>query len=363
MEIRPEIKQIKQADTAQARAMIYQALAEALAGPRQGIEKLLLDAATTGARLLDSPACHRATLTLAKSPVTSLETLSKEYARLITNPDRCPVALYESLHRQGCLMGRITRDVERHYRSSGLTPVDGELPDHASVELAYLGHLAATEAEAHTGGDRQLVARLRREQRDFLRMHAHTWLPDVGLVMAAASDPFYAAVGRLLSGFLTEELNGQKRRNQIGQHNQIGVKLPTLKNLAACTLCGLCTGSCSSGALRVIESETQTALALNPTQCTGCNRCAHICPEGVLFLSFVAETASPLGTATHSVRSTCSDKIGYQVIRRSPRAGCPKCNRPTVSQAELDAIFRRLQPDPVTWRRLSLCVECKSWPI
>ncbi len=334
--------------TARARAMIYHALAEALAGPTPGIQELLLEAVTIGAQLLDSMACQKATLTLAELPVTDLEVLRRNYTRLIANPGRRPVALYESPHRGGGLMGQVTWEVERHYRALGLAPLEEELPDHASVELTFLGHLVTAEMEARARGNDRLVARLRAEQRIFLRTHAGVWLPKVGVALAdaAADNRFYAAVGRLLSGFLAEELAGRK------QNGRTRVRLPTLKDADTCTLCGLCVGSCPPGALRVIESATKTALTLNPAQCIGCNRCERTCPEGVLLLSFAAWADNWFGPANGA---------GYRVMRQSPRLGCPNCGRPTVSRAELDAVLARLQPDPVIQQRLCLCVECKSW--
>jgi ferredoxin/nitrate reductase assembly molybdenum cofactor insertion protein NarJ len=326
------------AEAARSRAMIYHALAEALAGPVPGIERLLLDAVTAGSQVLGSAACQRSARALAELPERGFEDLRDGYMRTIACPRGRPVALYESLHRQGSLMGQITGDVERHYRALGLAPVDGELPDHASVELAFLGHLAVAEMEARAAKDGRLVARLRAEQRYFLHTHAGAWLPDVGDALAATEDLFYAAVGHVLRGFLSEELVNWKRNSQPG------AELLTLKDPAGCTLCGLCVGSCLRGALQVMESITETALALKMTQCIGCGRCVRKCPEGVLVLSFGA-----------------ANMTGWQVIRQSPRIGCPGCGRPTVSQAELDAVFAKLQTDPSVQQRLSLCVECKSW--
>lgn len=328
---------------ARARALVYEALAEALAGPVPGIERVLLDAVTDGARSLRSAACQRAALALVELPVPRLEALRQSYAHLISSPGRRPLALYESLYRQGRLMGPITWDVERLYRALGLAPLEGELPDHASLELAFLGHLAAAEAEARATEDGRLVARLRVEQQRFLRTHAGAWLPDVGVALVAiANDPFYVTVGHLLSGFLSEELSGRKRADQIG------LRLPTLKDPTACTLCGLCVGSCPLGVLRVSESGTETALVLNPSQCIGCNRCANTCPQQVLSLQACRQPGAANGA-------------GYQILRYSPRTLCPRCGQPTVSQAEQNAVFARLQADPVTQNRLSLCVSCKSW--
>jgi ferredoxin/TorA maturation chaperone TorD len=336
---------------ARARAAVYLALAEAMAEPVLAIGGLLQNAAQTGARVLGSIACQRAALALAERPMPGLEALRQSYTRLlalhvIASPGRRPVALYESLHRYGRLVGPATWDVERRYQALGLAPGEGELPDHASLELAFLGHLAAAEAEVQAAGDGRLVARLRAEQRQFLRTHASAWLPDVGTALAAADDLFYVIVGRLLTEFLSEELRGRKRNAQTD------APLPTLKNPAACTLCGLCVGSCPLGLLRILENDTETMLTLNPSQCVGCNRCARICPQQVLSMSLRAQTR-------HQTRA--EDGAGYRILRQSLRAACPNCGEPTVSQAELEAVFARLQPDRVMQQRLSLCAACKSW--
>jgi len=321
--------------------MVYHALAEALAGPVPGVERLLQEAVKTGAQVLGSAACQKAALRLVGRPVAGQESLRECYSRLLAQSGRQPAALYESLHRHGYLAGQITWEVEQRYRALGLAPVDGELPDHASVELGFLEHLAFAEAEAETADDSHLSTRLRAEQRAFLRDHAGVWLPEVGAALTTAGDLFYATVGRLLSGFLAEELNGRQKRG-----SQPGARLPFLQEPAACTLCGLCVGSCPLGALRVIESATETALTLDPSQCVGCARCARICPEEVLHLS----------AGTPTVRAT-----DCQVLRQSRRATCPDCGQPTVSRTELEAVFARLHADPVMQRRLSLCTECKSW--
>jgi TorA maturation chaperone TorD/Fe-S-cluster-containing hydrogenase component 2 len=334
--------------TARARAMIYHALAEALADPIPGVQELLLEAVTIGAQVLDSVACQKTALTLAKLPTTNLEALRRSYTRLIANPGRRPLVLYESLYRGSGLMGQITWEVEQYYRALGLALVKGELPDHASVELAFLGHLATAETTARAVGDGQLIARLRAEQDTFLRAHAGAWLPEVGVALASAvaDNRFYTAVGRLLSEFLAEEMTGRK------QNGRTRVRLPTLKDPDACTLCGLCVGSCPLDALRVIESATETVLTLNPAHCIGCNRCGRTCPEGVLLLS---------STTWPDSRFDPASGAGYRVMRQSPRLECPNCGRPTVSRAELDAVLARLQPDPVVQQRLYLCIECKSW--
>ncbi len=324
-----------------ARALIYHTLAEALSPPEPGLSELLLEAATAGAQALGSSACRWTALDLAKLPRPDMADLRARYARLIGGPGQRPVALYESLHLHGQLAGPVTWSVERHYRALGLAPIQGELPDHASLELAFLGHLAAAEAEAGTAGDGGLAARLEAERRAFIRMHAGLWLPRLGAALAGTDDPLYSAVGHLLRGFVSEELDSRTQARPAAKGH------PVLNDPAACTLCGLCTRVCALGALQVCESTTETALTMDALQCTGCNRCVRICPDDLLVLA-----PDTLGTPQNG--------SARRVIRRSGRAACPECGRPTVSQAEMDAVCARLQPDPITQARLRLCVECKT---
>lgn len=330
--------------TTDARAEVYYALAEALAGPTRASWELLLDASLVGARVLASAACRKAMLALLGNLDGCSEALTESYARVLASPDCQPIALYESLHRQGTLMGQCAREVERQYRALGLSPADGELPDHASVELAFLGHLAAAEAEARAAGNNRLVARLRSAQRYFLQTHAGAWLPDVGSALSTVDDHFFVVVGNLLNEFLSEELVGARR----GERTATGV--PTLMEPAACTLCGLCVGSCAPGALRVVETPTETFLQLDPSRCVACRRCEQVCPGGTLYLSNRRSSLQSAGNGS-----------GHRTLRHSPRAACPGCGCPTVSEAEFEAVFARLKPDPVTERRMRLCVDCKAW--
>lgn len=327
-------------EASRARALVFHGLAEAVAPPAPGLPEFLLATVTIAAQVLDSPACQRAARDLADLRRTDPVDLRDRYGRLVAGPDRRPVALYESLHRLGQLAGPTTWALERHYRALGLAPTGGELPDHASMELAFLGYLAGAEADARAAGDGRLVSRLVAAQRAFLHAHAGAWLPELGAALVDTADPLYALVGRLLGGFLSEE-SVQRLRARPGDN-----RLPNAMDPAACSLCGLCVGSCPSKALWIAESATSTALTLDPQRCNGCRRCMRICPEDALSMT----TSS----------SELANGAPYQVIRRSDRASCPGCGRPTVSQAELSAVFARLRPDANTQARLSLCVWCKS---
>ncbi|MBI3958890.1 MAG: molecular chaperone TorD family protein [Chloroflexi bacterium] len=328
-----------------ARSLVYHALAEALSEPVAELHPLLLEATTKGAQTLGSPACRKAALSLATLPAPTAAELRQRYIRVTRNSARRPLALYGSLHREGRLMGQSAAAAEDRYRALGIVPDNGELPDHASVELAFMGHLAAAQASAYIAIDSLLVSRLGVEEHTFLREHPGVWLPDVGRELAAADDPFYAVVGVLLSEFLTEKLGSAWYR----QARRAG--FPVLQETDVCNLCGICIGACLPGALRMVESDTETALSLDISRCVGCNRCVRICPQRVL---------KQLETDVLDAQHETNGASRIRILRRSPRAQCPICGRPTVSEAELEAVFATLQPDPMLKRQMSLCVECKS---
>lgn len=321
-------------DAAQARAQIYFALADALADPHANLPAVLLAAATAGAQVAESAACRRAVPRLYALRAMRPADLAAAFRQATFGTGGRPLAMYESLHHQGRLAGDATTAVAACYRALDVCTADGELPDHASVELAFLGELAAVEAEA--GEDLALLASVRTTLRRFLRTHAATWLPAVGDRLCASGVPFYAPVGALLRDYLTEELAPRRKRTKETAGR------PLLAHSDLCSLCGLCTGTCPPNALWIAEDSHATHLMLDPSRCTGCSRCVRTCPEQVL-------------TMTQS-----DDHEQVIELAVSARAACPQCGEPTVSWAELQAVLRRLEPDLAMQRRFCLCVACKS---
>lgn len=328
-----------------ARSLIYHALAHALYEPQNGLLTSLREAVIRGGQVLGSAACQAAALALTEVDDPPLSELVVRYRRAIRGSGQRPLAFYESLYRENRLLGQATRETELRYRGAGIHIGDGELPDHASVELTFLGHLTAAQAEAYLLVDSLLVSRLRMEEHAFLRDHPGGWLPELGRALAASGDPFYGIVGSLLHDFLHEELTSSWYR----QAKRAG--FPTLRDADNCNLCGICIGACVLGAMGMVENDKESALVLDTSRCLGCNRCVRTCPSqalaeaavGGIYPEYPADGDSPL-----------------RILRRSSRARCPVCSDPTVSQAELQAVFAAVQPDPVLARQMSLCVECKS---
>jgi TorA maturation chaperone TorD/NAD-dependent dihydropyrimidine dehydrogenase PreA subunit len=335
-------------DVARARAAIYFALAAAVAEPAPDSCDTLFGAAMAGAQILDSESSRAAALALAALPSEDRRTLAERYTCAVAPPGRRPLALYESLAREGCLMGESTLAVERSYRALGLEPNFGELPDHASVELCFLGNLAEAEADAQAERALYLVARLRKEQRRFFHDHVLAWLPALGRDLAASGIAPYAAVGTWLAAFVQEESAGKRNGRRRG-------KLPALLAATACTLCGLCTGRCGTGALRIEEDATETRLTLYAARCVGCNLCTAICPQNVMTMIDGQPDRHTIADPAENVRPALG-----QLLRSSPRLSCPRCGRPTVSRAEMDAVCARVQLDEHVLQRMRLCVTCKS---
>lgn len=327
---------------ARTRAVVYDALAQALndpgimAGPPR--HSLLAEAVSQGVSVLDSAACGRVQDALEEHLPPAVPEMRRRYAQILAPPGRRPVATYESLALTGRLAGEAALDVARWYREHGLEATDG-LPDSASAELAFMGFLADAEAEAVRQKTESTVRRLRRDQRRFLGEHVLPWLPRLGRELVASGDPHIGAIGLLLEGFLSEE-QGRAARPAGGAANP---RVPGLQGGGQCSLCGFCVQACPTGALWITETDSETSLLMAESRCTGCARCLGECPENVL-----AMTAGTDGEDTATV------------LCRSPRARCPHCGRPTVSQAELDAVFARLDADAVLQCRLGLCNDCKA---
>ncbi len=331
-----------------ARGAVYCALAEALTDPYPGMQTVFTATVLSAAAVGGSAICRQAAAYLIDLPIYAHKQVQESFRRTLHGSAGRPPSLYESLHRQGHLAGDLTHAVGQIYRKMGLEvpAINGQpdLPDHASVELSFLGCLAEAEAEAWQADERQLVHRLHVERRSFLQNHAAVWLPELGLNLTAAAagqaQPIYATVGLLLQSFLREELVEHRR-----PESKAG-RLPHLSESDACTLCGLCIGSCPTNALRMAESRSETALMLETSLCISCRRCVRICPEQVLALS--AEDGA------------WADDGEMQIMRTSQRVACPICGTPTVSQAELSAVFTRLDADPELQAVLSLCEGCKG---
>jgi NAD-dependent dihydropyrimidine dehydrogenase PreA subunit len=222
----------------------------------------------------------------------------------------------------GRLLGPETLAVERLYRAAGLEVAGAELPDHVSLELAFLAYLV--EQEAPSG----------RLERSFIRRHAGRWMPELGLRLARSRDEAFGPVGDLLAGWINERLR------PVMHPKKTRSALPVISQSQDCTLCGFCVQACPRHALKIFETGHETALTLLEEACTGCGKCERACDFGAIRL----------------LPCTRGQGEGQRLLYSSPRLACPVCGTATVSRAEFEFVAARIgRPD---W--LEICPGCRG---
>ncbi|MEI7846267.1 MAG: molecular chaperone TorD family protein [Chloroflexota bacterium] len=304
------------------RADLYTALAESLAEPEPwlclpGREWPLFELASR--YLPNSIAVPGMALIQAENLLARQE----RYAALSSGQSGQPrFWLYESAFLTGRILGEATFAVAKCYSQAGLQVDGSELPDGAALELAFLAHLAQNNPAA---------------EKDFLKSHAVLWLPALGQSLARGADPVYAAIGQLLSDWITNVVTLVSAAEMV----RPGVRIPVLDNAPACTLCGFCAQRCPTRALAIHETSFETALVLLASRCTGCGRCAAVCDTRLL-------TMEPV-----PVEALVGSKP--QALRVSERVACKGCGQPMVSHAEMDYVIHQIgHPD---W--LDYCPACR----
>ncbi|HEY5700800.1 MAG TPA: molecular chaperone TorD family protein [Gammaproteobacteria bacterium] len=197
-------------DSARSRANVYRLLATVIRAPLTLRElRTLRDPAVLRGLAEAGVALDEAFLKGDEGPL--LEALVLDFTQLFHGP-RGHHPPYESVQAsgdEGELNGDITQAVRRFYVSAGLLFDDEyrELPDHLSVELAFMAELAEREAAARKAGDIASAKRRVREQCAFLKKHLGRWATVFGqLVANNAESVFYREFARLLTEFIDAEL-------------------------------------------------------------------------------------------------------------------------------------------------------------
>jgi len=87
---------------------------------------------------------------------------------------------YESLHREGRLLGQSTEAVTEHFRRSGISLAEeGVGPeDHLGLEFKFLSLLCLRESQAWRHADAVEGRALLEAERAFLEEHLCAWVPD-----------------------------------------------------------------------------------------------------------------------------------------------------------------------------------------
>ena len=139
------------------------------------------------------------------------ETLAVAFANLFLLPGRL-ISPHESVQRKGgsgFLRGPETAHVRDYYASVGFE-VDRATPmeaDHVSIELEFLGHLAAEEAKAWESDHPGKAGDALRYQEDFLNRHTGQWIFDfLARVESRDRSGFYRELARLTHDLCKEQL-------------------------------------------------------------------------------------------------------------------------------------------------------------
>jgi len=138
-----------------------------------------------------------------------LERLAVDYTQLFHGPGE-HIAPFESIQLggEGELMGPAAAAVRGFMAEYGfaVTAEAGELPDHISVELAFMAELARREAAARASGDGYTLDLVIGLQRRFLAEHLGRWADRLARkVRREAETSFYRAMAGLLADFVTAE--------------------------------------------------------------------------------------------------------------------------------------------------------------
>lgn len=105
--------------------------------------------------------------------------LAQEHTRLFCgiSEEYGPPPPYESMWREGVLMGESTVQVAQCYLAAGYQPEGRFAPlDHLVEELRFMASLCNAAHEAQTAGNRELADPLRDLQRRFLGEHLGVWI-------------------------------------------------------------------------------------------------------------------------------------------------------------------------------------------
>lgn len=142
-----------------------------------------------------------------------LDRLAIDYTQLFHGPME-HIAPYECIQLGDSedLMGAAAEEVRRFMAEAGFSvpPETGELPDHISVELAFMAELARREAEALEADDQKTADFVASLECRFLTAHLGRWAERFARkVWDRAATPFYVAMAELLSGYIADERGAQ----------------------------------------------------------------------------------------------------------------------------------------------------------
>lgn len=145
-----------------------------------------------------------------------LDEVCKAYTRLLIGPGAGYAPPYASVYLDPPLNGKpqlwgpAAIAVDSIYREADLEIAPGQprVPDHLALELQFMQHLCARQAEAQARGKLEEAARWRERQHTFLHDHLWPWLPRFAERAAeAGTHPVYQLLVEFTVSFVQSEIN------------------------------------------------------------------------------------------------------------------------------------------------------------
>ncbi len=180
------------------RAEVYRLLAVMYSTPLDADSLAhMVAAAKSGEPGIDNGATTSLMSVLAETPASTVESLAHEFTRLFRGINEAygPPPPYESLWREGQMMGETTRQVAEFFLDAGYQP-DGRLSpcDHLAEECKFMAALCIAEAESDMA-DPTGMAVWTAQQRAFIDSHLSAWVPDYCVrIEREAREPLYRAL-------------------------------------------------------------------------------------------------------------------------------------------------------------------------
>ncbi len=144
-----------------------------------------------------------------------VEPLQVDFTRLMRGLRRRggPPPPYESVYRgESGLRGDTARVVSEAYARAGIAIAGefrSELPDHAGIELEFLGMLCELEAQTVRAGDGERAAQLKATRAAFAADHLLRWLPQLRSQVAQSDGRgFYSCLLDIAERLARSELLG-----------------------------------------------------------------------------------------------------------------------------------------------------------
>lgn len=136
----------------------------------------------------------------------------QEYHRLFLGPGRPVAPPFESVYRDGTILGPAAQSFLRELREAGMEPPeDSRLPaDHVALELEYLAHLLLGAEEARGAGRWEAAGALSDRARGFVEDRLAGWLPAfLGRLERGAPRSPYTSVVRAAAEMLGLRADGK----------------------------------------------------------------------------------------------------------------------------------------------------------